>query len=214
VEGKVTSSYNSQGFNLNDLIKRLFDILMSLIGIIILSPFFILISLFIKLDSKGPVMFKQIRVGRAERNFKILKFRTMVTDAEKKGAQITVGRDSRITRVGHFLRKSKLDEIPQLFNVLKGDMSLVGPRPEVPKYTRYYNSSQRRIFEIRPGITDLASIKYRDENEILAQSDRPEETYIEEIMVDKLKLNLQYLSERSLLTDIKIIFMTLLKIIK
>jgi lipopolysaccharide/colanic/teichoic acid biosynthesis glycosyltransferase len=214
MEGKVTSPYNSQGFNLNDFIKRLFDILMSLIGIIILSPVFILISLLIKLDSKGPVMFKQIRVGRGERNFKILKFRTMVTDAEQKGAQITVGRDSRITRVGHFLRKSKLDEIPQLINVLKGDMSLVGPRPEVPKYTRYYNSSQKRIFEIRPGITDLASIKYRDENEILAKSDRPEETYIEEIMVDKLKLNLQYLSEMSLLTDIKIIFMTLLKIIK
>ncbi|HJV17820.1 MAG TPA: sugar transferase [Bacillales bacterium] len=214
MEGKATPTYSPQGFNLNDFIKRLFDIVMSLIGIIILSPIFILISLLIKLDSKGPVMFKQIRVGRGERNFKILKFRTMVTDAEKKGKQITVGRDSRITRVGHFLRKSKLDEIPQLINVLKGDMSLVGPRPEVPKYTQYYNSNQRRIFEIRPGITDLASIKYRDENEILAQSDRPEETYIEEIMVDKLKLNLQYLSERSLLTDIKIIFMTLLKIIK
>lgn len=214
MEGKAATSMSSQGFNLNDFIKRLFDILMSLIGIIILSPFYIIISIMIKLDSKGPVFFKQIRVGRGEKNFKILKFRTMVTDAEQRGAQITVGRDSRITRVGHFLRKSKLDEIPQLFNVLKGDMSLVGPRPEVPKYTKYYNNQQRRIFEIRPGITDYASIKYRDENEILAQSENPEETYIEEIMVDKLKLNLQYLSERSLFTDIKIIFMTILKILK
>ncbi|MDP4085838.1 MAG: sugar transferase [Bacillota bacterium] len=214
MEGKAVSSYSPQGFSLNDFIKRLFDILMSLIGVIILSPVFLVISLMIKFDSKGPVFFKQVRVGKGERNFKILKFRTMVTDAEKRGAQITVGRDSRITRVGHFLRKSKLDEIPQLLNVLKGDMSLVGPRPEVPKYTKYYDSNQKRIFEIRPGITDFASIKYRDENEILAQSKNPEETYIEEIMVDKLNLNLQYLSERSLITDIKIIFMTLLKIVK
>ncbi|MBO0961643.1 sugar transferase [Neobacillus sp. MM2021_6] len=196
------------------MVKRAFDIVMSFVGLILLSPFFLIIFLLIKLDSKGPVLFKQVRVGRFEKNFKILKFRTMVTDAESRGAQITVGRDSRITRVGHLLRKSKLDELPQLINVFKGDMSLVGPRPEVPKYTQYYNKTQKRIFEIRPGITDYASIKYRDENEILAMSTEPEKTYIEEIMVDKLKLNLEYLQKRSLVTDIKIIFNTLYKIVK
>lgn len=211
---KAVSQYKTQNYKQSDFGKRAFDVIMSAIGLIILSPFFLIISIMIKLDSPGPVLFKQVRVGRYERNFKILKFRTMVTDAEKKGAQITVGRDSRITRVGHFLRKSKLDELPQLINVFIGDMSLVGPRPEVPKYTQYYTKVQKRIFELRPGITDYSSIKYRDENEILALSNDPEKTYIEEIMVDKLKLNLEYLENKSLLTDIKIIFNTLLKIIR
>ncbi|NWQ39490.1 sugar transferase [Bacillus sp. EB106-08-02-XG196] len=211
---KAVSQYKTQNYKQSDFGKRAFDVIMSAIGLIILSPFFLIISIMIKLDSPGPVLFKQVRVGRYERNFKILKFRTMVTDAEKKGAQITVGRDSRITRVGHFLRKSKLDELPQLINVFIGDMSLVGPRPEVPKYTQYYTKVQKRIFELRPGITDYSSIKYRDENEILALSNDPEKTYIEEIMVDKLKLNLEYLENKSLLTDIKIIFNTFLKIIK
>lgn len=214
MEGKAVSQYKTQSVSLNDFVKRAFDVVMSSIGLIVLSPFFLIISLLIKMDSKGPVLFKQERVGRYEKNFKILKFRTMVTDAEKKGAQITVGRDSRITKVGHLLRKSKLDELPQLINVFKGDMSLVGPRPEVPKYTQYYDKAQKRIFEIRPGITDYASIKYRDENEILALSSEPEKTYIEEIMVDKLKLNLEYLDKKSIITDIKIIFNTLYKIIK
>lgn len=211
---KAVSQYKTQNYKQSDFGKRAFDVIMSAIGLIILSPFFLIISIMIKLDSPGPVLFKQVRVGRYERNFKILKFRTMVTDAEKKGAQITVGRDSRITRVGHFLRKSKLDELPQLINVFIGDMSLVGPRPEVPKYTQYYTKVQKRIFELRPGITDYSSIKYRDENEILALSNDPEKTYIEEIMVDKLKLNLEYLENRSLFTDIKIIFNTLMKIIR
>lgn len=214
MEGKAVSQYKTQSVSLNDFVKRAFDVVMSSIGLIVLSPFFLIISLLIKMDSKGPVLFKQERVGRYEKNFKILKFRTMVTDAEKKGAQITVGRDSRITRVGHLLRKSKLDELPQLINVFKGDMSLVGPRPEVPKYTQYYNKVQKKIFEIRPGITDYASIKYRDENEILALSSEPEKTYIEEIMVDKLNLNLEYLQKRSVFIDIRIIFDTLYKIIK
>lgn len=214
MEGKAVSQYKTQSVSLNDFVKRVFDVVMSSIGLIVLSPFFLIISLLIKMDSKGPVLFKQERVGRYEKNFKILKFRTMVTDAEKKGAQITVGRDSRITRVGHLLRKSKLDELPQLINVFKGDMSLVGPRPEVPKYTQYYNKVQKKIFEIRPGITDYASIKYRDENEILALSSEPEKTYIEEIMVDKLNLNLEYLQKRSVFIDIKIIFDTLYKIVK
>jgi lipopolysaccharide/colanic/teichoic acid biosynthesis glycosyltransferase len=214
MEGKAVSQYKTQSVSLNDFLKRTFDMVMSSIGLILLSPFFLIISILIKMDSKGPILFKQTRVGRYEKDFKILKFRTMVTDAEKRGAQITVGRDSRITRVGHLLRKSKLDELPQLLNVFKGDMSLVGPRPEVPRYTQYYDEVQKRIFEIRPGITDYASIKYRDENEILALSKDPEKTYIEEIMVDKLKLNLEYLEKRSLITDIKIIFKTLYKIIK
>jgi lipopolysaccharide/colanic/teichoic acid biosynthesis glycosyltransferase len=214
MEGKAVSQYKTQSVSFNNFIKRVFDVVMSAIGLILLSPFFLIISLFIKMDSQGPILFKQVRVGRYEKNFKILKFRTMVTDAEKKGAQITVGRDSRITRVGHFLRKSKLDELPQLINVFIGDMSLVGPRPEVPKYTQYYNEHEKRIFEIRPGITDYASIKYRDENEILALSSDPENTYIDEIMRDKLKLNLEYLQKRSVLTDIKIIFDTLYRIVK
>ncbi|MEH7437947.1 sugar transferase [Neobacillus drentensis] len=214
MEGKAVTQYKTQNGTLGDFVKRAFDVVMSLLGLILLSPFFLIISLLIKIDSPGPVLFKQVRVGRFEKNFKILKFRTMVTDAEKRGAQITVGRDSRITRVGHLLRKSKLDELPQLINVFIGDMSLVGPRPEVPKYTQYYNKVQKRIFEIRPGITDYASIKYRDENEILALSSEPEKTYIEEIMVDKLNLNLEYLEKKSLLTDIKIIFSTIYKIIK
>jgi lipopolysaccharide/colanic/teichoic acid biosynthesis glycosyltransferase len=213
MEGKVLASRKPYRI-LNDIMKRLFDILASLFGIVVLSPFLIIISIIIKLTSKGPILFKQIRVGKYERHFKIFKFRTMVVDAERKGAQITVGRDSRITGIGHFIRKYKLDELPQLFNVLFGQMSLVGPRPEVPKYTQYYTKEQKRIFEIRPGITDYASIKYRDENEILAVSSDPEKTYIEEIMVDKLSLNLKYLEERSVTTDIKIILMTIAKIIK
>lgn len=198
----------------NDSIKRIFDFVFSLLGILILLPVFIVIAILIKLDSKGPVLFKQIRVGRNEEFFHILKFRTMVTDAEKLGKQITIGRDNRITRVGHFLRNYKLDEFPQLFNVLVGDMSLVGPRPEVPKYTAYYSKEQKKIFQVRPGITDYASIKYSKENEILANSNDPEQTYINEIMVDKLSINLDYIRKRSLKEDLYIIFATVAKIVK
>lgn len=214
MEGKASLPYKQPNYMVNDLVKRLFDIILSFVGLVILSPILLVVSIIIKLTSSGPVFFKQVRVGRNEKNFKILKFRTMVVDAEKKGAQITVGRDSRITGIGHFLRKYKLDELPQLINVLIGDMSLVGPRPEVPKYTQYYNKEQRTIFQIRPGITDYASIKYRDENEILAKSSQPEKTYIEEIMVDKLNLNLKYLRDRSIITDLKIIINTILKIVR
>lgn len=194
--------------------KITFDKLVSLLGIIILLPLLIIISILIKLDSKGPIIFKQVRVGKNEKIFEIYKFRTMVTDAERLGKQITVGHDPRITRVGYFLRKFKLDELPQLLNVLKGDMSFVGPRPEVPRYTQLYNEEQKKVLTVRPGITDYASIKYRNENEILAKSEDPEKTYIEVIMPDKLKLNLKYIEEQSLWLDIKIIFMTLYKIIK
>ena len=151
----------------NQIVKRIFDFLVSLIGIIILSPIFVIVSIAIKLDSRGEVLFLQKRVGRYGKEFNIYKFRTMVTNAEKIGKQITVGKDSRITRVGAFLRKFKIDELPQLFNVLKGDMSLVGPRPEVPKYVALYNEEQRHVLDVRPGITDMASLRYKDENDIL-----------------------------------------------
>ncbi|MBS4206756.1 sugar transferase [Bacillus sp. FJAT-50079] len=196
------------------MVKRAMDLLFTTIGLIIIAPILLLISILIKIDSRGPVFFKQVRVGKNERPFKILKFRTMVVDAEKLGKQITVGKDQRITKIGHFLRKSKLDELPQLINVFKGDMSLVGPRPEVPKYTAFYTKEQKKIFNIRPGITDYASIKYRNENEILALSNDPERTYIEEIMNDKLKYNMEYMEKRSILTDIKIILLTIKAIIK
>ncbi|ONK21044.1 glycosyl transferase [Bacillus sp. VT-16-64] len=190
------------------------DVILSLTGLVIISPLLFIISICIKLDSRGPVFFKQTRVGRHEEPFQIFKFRTMIVDAEKKGKQITVGKDSRITKTGQFLRKYKLDELPQLINVLIGDMSLVGPRPEVPKYTAYYTNEQKRIFEIRPGITDYASIKYRNENEVLAKSEDPEKTYIEEVMRDKLSLNLKYLDQQSVINDVKIIFMTIIAILK
>ena len=194
--------------------KRLFDLIVSFIAIVLLSPILLLIALVIKLDSKGPVFFKQVRVGRNEEEFEIFKYRTMVVDAEKLGKQITVGKDPRITSVGHFLRKYKIDELPQLFNVFNGTMSFVGPRPEVPRYTRLYNVEQRQVLQVRPGITDLASIKYRNENEVLAHSPNPEKTYIEEVMVDKLNLNLDYIAHRSFWMDIKIIMQTLTKIVK
>ena len=169
----------------------------------------------IKSSSQGAVLFKQTRVGLNEKRFQILKFRTMVIDAEKRGGQITVGgRDRRITAVGYYLRKYKLDELPQLFNVLLGDMSLVGPRPEVPHYVAIYNSEQKRVLSVRPGITDIASIEFRNENEILASYEDPEKAYIEIIMPKKLEYNLKYIDKMSFKTDITLIFATLYKIFK
>ncbi|WP_066890630.1 sugar transferase [Clostridium nigeriense] len=199
---------------LNKIIKRMFDFIASLIGCIILIPVFIIISILIKFDSRGPILFKQKRVGQDGKVFEILKYRTMIVDAEKIGKQITVGNDSRITKVGKFLRKYKLDELPQLFNVLKGDMSLVGPRPEVPKYVKLYNESEREVLKVKPGITDFASIEYRDENEILGTVENPEEYYINVIMKHKLQLNLKYISKNNIFLDIKIILKTLLKCLK
>lgn len=195
-------------------LKRGFDIIASFIGLIILSPIFLIIACFIKLNSKGPVFFKQIRIGKNGKRFRIFKFRTMVVDAEKQGMQITVGRDSRITKVGHFLRKSKIDELPQLINILIGNMSFVGPRPEVPKYVQMYNENQKSILKVRPGITDVASIEYRNENALLAQSKNPEETYVKEIMPRKLELNLEYLRKLSIIYDVKLILKTLYVVIK
>ncbi|MDU7363093.1 sugar transferase [Clostridium sp.] len=195
----------------NQIVKRIFDFLVSLIGIIILSPIFVIVSIAIKLDSRGEVLFLQKRVGRYRKEFNIYKFRTMVTNAEKIGKQITVGKDSRITRVGAFLRKFKIDELPQLFNVLKGDMSLVGPRPEVPKYVALYNEEQRHVLDVRPGITDMASLRYKDENDILGKVDNPEEYYINIIMRDKLNLNLEYIEKSNLFFDIYLIIKTIIK---
>lgn len=196
------------------IVKRIFDIVMSLVGLTILGIPMIIICIIIKFSSEGPVFYKQVRVGKLNKDFKILKFRTMIVDADKKGMQITVGKDPRITGIGHFLRKTKIDELPQLINVLKGEMSFVGPRPEVRKYVDMYDDYQINVLKIKPGITDLASIEYRDESTLLGQSDNPEKTYIEEIMPTKLKLNLKYMQEFSFFYDIKLIFKTLIKIVK
>ena len=173
----------------------------------------IIIAILIKLDSKGPIFFKQVRVTKNGREFKIFKYRTMRVGSDKY-SQITVGKDSRITKVGDFLRKYKLDEIPQLINVLVGDMSLVGPRPEVPKYVALYTEEQREILKVRAGITDYASIEFSNENDILANETDPEKAYIEKIMPKKIELNKKYLSEISVMTDIKIILLTIKKILK
>ena len=195
------------------MLKRIFDIILSLFGLIILLPFMLIIAIFIKLDSKGPVFFKQIRVTKNGKEFKIFKYRTMRVGSDKY-SQITVGKDGRITKIGSFLRKYKLDEIPQLINVLIGDMSLVGPRPEVPKYVALYTDEQKEILKVRAGITDYASIEFSDENDLLASEKNPEEAYIEKIMPKKIELNKKYLSEISVLTDIKIILLTIKKILK
>jgi len=173
----------------------------------------LIIAILIKLDSKGPIFFKQVRVTKNGREFKIFKYRTMRVGSDKF-SQITVGKDSRITKVGDFLRKYKLDEIPQLINVLIGDMSLVGPRPEVPKYVALYTEEQREILKVRAGITDYASIEFSNENDILANETDPEKAYIEKIMPRKIELNKKYLSEISVMTDIKIILLTIKKILK
>lgn len=173
----------------------------------------LIIAILIKLDSKGPIFFKQVRVTKNGREFKIFKYRTMRVGSDKF-SQITVGKDSRITKVGDFLRKYKLDEIPQLINVLIGDMSLVGPRPEVPKYVGLYTEEQREILKVRAGITDYTSIEFSNENDILANEADPEKAYIEEIMPRKIELNKKYLSEISVMTDVKIILLTIKKILK
>ena len=195
------------------MLKRIFDIILSLFGLIILLPFMLIIAIFIKLDSKGTIFFKQVRVTKNGREFKIFKYRTMRVGSDKY-SQITVGKDNRITKIGSFLRKYKLDEIPQLINVFIGDMSLVGPRPEVPKYVALYTEEQREILKVRAGITDYASIEFSNENDILADEADPEKAYIEKIMPRKIELNKKYLSEISVITDIKIILLTIKKILK
>lgn len=196
------------------MLKRLFDIICSLIGIIILLPFFVIISVLIIVNSGFPVFYFQTRVGKNSKNFNLIKFRTMHTHADKKGLLTVGGRDVRVTAIGYFLRKYKIDELPQLINVLVGSMSLVGPRPEVSKYVDLYNVQQLQVLNVRPGITDLASLEFINENELLAQSSNPEETYIQSIMPQKLALNLKYIAQQSFGTDVKIIYKTILKIVK
>jgi len=192
--------------------KRLFDIVFSIVMLLLLSPLFIIIIIAVITDSKGGAFFGQIRVGKNEKTFRLLKFRTMRPNSELSG-QITVGsRDNRITRVGYSLRKYKLDELPQLFNVLIGEMSMVGPRPEVPKYVALYSIEQKRVLSIKPGITDYASLEYFEESELLAKSSNPEKTYVEEVMPKKLSLNLQYVDNHSFNGDMKIILKTIQRI--
>lgn len=197
------------------LAKRCFDLVFTIPGVIILMPVFLLIAIWIKKDSRGPIFFRQQRIGLTGIPFGIYKFRTMVVDAEKQGKQITVGADRRITSSGHFLRKYKLDELPQLINVLIGDMSLVGPRPEVPRYVAEYPEEIREIvLSVPPGITDYASIEYKDENEVLGCATDPEKAYIEEVLPIKLKYCVQYVKERSLWLDFELIIRTFVAIIR
>ena len=193
--------------------KRSFDILFSIFGLLILFPFFLLFAILIVIDSGFPVFYVQKRVGRNGVDFTLIKFRTMKANADKKGL-LTVGeKDDRITSIGYFLRKLKIDELPQLFNVLIGDMSLVGPRPEVRKYVDMYSNDQKKVLSVLPGITDYASIEYSNENEILAGSHDPEQLYIQKIMPAKLTLNLQYIEKNTVLTDVGIILKTIGKIL-
>jgi putative undecaprenyl-phosphate galactose phosphotransferase len=193
---------------------RFFDFILSLVGLVVLAPIFIVLAIWIKIDSKGPVFYKQVRVGQNGIDFGLFKFRSMVVDADKKGLITVGGRDPRITRSGYFIRKYKLDELPQLINVLLGDMSLVGPRPEVRKYVELYTDEQQKVLSVKPGITDYASIEYMDENEILGKSNDPEKTYIEEIMPEKIKYNMKYIQNKNVSEYFKIIFLTLLKIVR
>lgn len=196
------------------MLIRLLDIVLSLLGLLFLLPIFLILAVWIKFDSQGSIFFRQIRVGKDGRDFRIYKFRTMIVNAEKMGI-ITIGeRDPRITNSGYFLRKYKLDELPQLINVLKGEMSFVGPRPEVRKYVEMYNQKQLKILTVKPGITDYASIEYINEDEILGKSSDPEKTYIEEIMPQKIKYNMKYINNKTVIEYFKIIFLTIIKIIK
>ncbi len=191
------------------IMKRLFDIVFSFVGIVILSPVLVIISLIVALSSKGGSFYKQKRVGKDNKDFTLYKFRSMRVDSDKQSL-ITIGnKDSRVTPIGYYLRKYKIDELPQLFNVLKGDMSFVGPRPEVRYYVDMYTDKQKQVLNVRPGITDPASIAFRNENELLAQQPNPKQYYITSIMPEKLRINLEYINNRSFSKDIKIILQTI-----
>ena len=194
--------------------KRLFDIIASGCGLLFLSPLLLCVAIWIKLDSEGPVFFRQVRVGRYNKDFRIFKFRSMRVGSDK-GSLVTIGgRDSRVTRSGYFIRKFKIDELPQLINVFIGDMSLVGPRPEVRHYVNYWTPEQMKVLDVRPGITDPASIKFRNENELLEKAEDPEQYYINVIMQEKIKLYLEYVENASFGYDIQLIFSTFVAILK
>lgn len=195
------------------MLKRIFDLFLSTIGLILLSPIFLVMAIWIKTDSKGPVFYKQIRVGKNKREFYLFKFRSMRMGSDKKGLLTIGGKDPRITNSGYFIRKYKLDEFPQLINVLRGEMSIVGPRPEVSKYVAYYNEEQLQVLTVRPGISDWASIYFSNENELLLKAANPEEFYIQEVMPQKLQMNLDYIQKNTLWIDLKIIYLTIKKII-
>ena len=194
------------------MMKRILDILVSLVGLICLFPLLLLAAVLIKLDSRGPIFFRQERIGMRFRPFQILKFRTMVQDSSTRGQSITVGDDPRITRMGWFLRKTKIDELPQLINVLRGEMTFVGPRPEVPQYVELFRQDYEEILKVRPGITDLASIKYRDEAALLAQAENPEEEYVTRVLPDKINLGKEYIRRSSVLFDLTLMFKTFLRL--
>lgn len=194
--------------------KRVFDIVASGLGLVVLCPLFAVLAVWIKCDSKGPVFYRQVRVGRGNKDFRIYKFRSMRQGADKKGLITVGGHDPRVTRSGYYIRKYKLDEFPQLINVFVGDMSLVGPRPEVRKYVDMYTPEQMRVLDVRPGITSLASLRYRNENELLAQADDPDRCYVEKVMPDKIAIDLEYVANAGLWTDIKLIFATIAAIVK
>ncbi|MCW3106558.1 MAG: wcfS [Segetibacter sp.] len=193
---------------------RCFDFLFSLVGLIILSPVFLLAALLIKLTSKGPVFFNQSRVGKDGKDFKVYKFRSMYVNADKRGLLTVGGKDTRVTAIGYYLRKFKLDELPQLINVVKGEMSIVGPRPEVRRYVEMYSQEQLRALKVLPGITDYASIEYRNENDLLALAQNPEEFYVKEIMPKKIELNFKYINNRSIQEYFKIITKTVVTSVK
>ena len=194
--------------------KRIFDVTASGLGLLLLSLLFLIMAIWIKADSPGPVFYRQTRVGRGNRDFRLFKFRSMKVGSDKKGLITVGGHDPRVTRSGYYIRKYKLDELPQLINVFKGDMSLVGPRPEVRKYVDLYTPEQLHVLDVRPGITDLASIRYRNENELLEQAGDPEQYYREVVMQDKLRINSEYIADRSFFKDIKIIFLTFKAIVE
>jgi lipopolysaccharide/colanic/teichoic acid biosynthesis glycosyltransferase len=194
------------------VMKRAFDIVTAFTTLVLLTPLMIVVAMFIKLDSEGPILFRQQRIGRGFRPFWIYKFRTMRKGPIADESQVTVGNDPRITRVGRFLRKTKIDELPQLINILRGDMSFVGPRPEVPRYVRLFEREYQEILTVRPGLTDLASLKYRDEAALLAQSENPEEEYRMRVLPDKIELAKDYLRQASLLFDLKIICKTFFRL--
>jgi len=196
------------------LVKRIFDVIMSIVLLIILSPVFLIVSLFIKIDSKGTVFYRQERVTQYGKRFKIFKFRTMVVNADKIGSFVTINNDSRVTKIGKKLRKYRLDEIPQLLNILTGNMTFVGTRPEVPKYVAYYTDEMKATLLLPAGVTSKASIEYKDEEKILKEAENIDEVYVEKILVEKMRINGEYLSQLSILKDFGLLFSTLVNVMK